>query len=94
METLTSTALGKSDASKLSRRSEKEDSSLRLVLIHRRLDMKKNISVFANSSSSHSFASASFVSSFVPAFGFGFAAPSVAPHASAGWGRKHCKTKI
>lgn len=56
--------------------------------------MKKNISVFANSSSSHLFASASFVSSFVPAFGFGFAAPSVAPHASAGWGRKHCKTKI
>ena len=58
--------------------------------------MKKNISVFANSSSSHSFASASFVSSFVPAFGFGFAAPSVAPHAFAfaGWGYKHCKTKF
>lgn len=55
--------------------------------------MKKNISVFANSSVSHSFAS-SFVSSFVPAFGFGFVAPSVAPHAFSSWGRKHCKTKI
>lgn len=56
--------------------------------------MKKNISVFANSSSSHSVASASFMSSFVPAFGFGFAAPSVAPHAFSSWGRIHCKTKI
>lgn len=56
--------------------------------------MKKNISVFANSSSSHSFASASLVSSFVPAFGVGLAAPSVAPHVFSSWGRMHCKTKI